>query len=212
MTAPVMDKGNSAETARELPASRSVEPPLGTATLRTDFINGMALAANGVQVVTTDGPAGRIGLTVNSMVSVTADPPTVSVSINRKSPADYIIRANGGFCVNLLSAEQIEIAKSFAGRPGPGGPYNFGLGEWVDGDKGGPHLVGAVSSFGCALEEELEIGTHTIFAGRVVSAKTSHCTAPLLYTQRRYAVAAVLEKPETDMESWPKLGERSVGK
>ena len=43
--------------------------------LRQRFLTGMSNAACTVSVVTTDGPAGRFGVTVSAMASVSADTP-----------------------------------------------------------------------------------------------------------------------------------------
>ena len=75
------------------------KPPVGAA----QFTAAMGLAATGVSVVTTDGPAGRFGLTVSAVSSVSAEPPLVLCCINRKSPAMAAVEANGVFAVNLLS-------------------------------------------------------------------------------------------------------------
>src|SRR5436190_4986272 len=53
---------------------------------RAEFVDAMSRAATGVTVVTSDGIAGRFGQTVSAMCSVSADPPTLLVCINRKSP------------------------------------------------------------------------------------------------------------------------------
>lgn len=80
-----------------------------------DFVAAMGLAATGVSVVTTDGPAGRFGLTVSAVSSVSAEPPLVLVCINRKSPAMAAVEANGVFAVNLLSAAHRAYAETFSG-------------------------------------------------------------------------------------------------
>ena len=48
----------------------------------------MGAAVTGVSVVTTDGAGGRLGLTVSSMASVSADPPMLLVCIGRRSTGD----------------------------------------------------------------------------------------------------------------------------
>jgi len=59
------------------------------------FIEGMSHAASTVNIVTTDGPAGRAGVTVSAMCSVTADAPTLLVCVHQKSAACEAILANG---------------------------------------------------------------------------------------------------------------------
>ena len=80
------------------------------------FIEGMSHAASTVNIVTTDGPAGRAGVTVSAMCSVTADAPTLLVCVHQKSAACEAILANGVFCVNVLRDDQALISDTFAGR------------------------------------------------------------------------------------------------
>ncbi len=152
---------------------------------RQEFVNAMAGAVTGVTVVTTAGVAGRYGLTVSAVVSVSADPPMVLACINRRSPAGAAVRENRAFCVNILSIEQRHVAETFSGRPTRGTPYEFSTADWTPGVTGTPRLVNAVSSFDCVLETAHVSGSHIIFIGRVV-AVCSGGGRPLLYTHRRY--------------------------
>jgi len=83
--------------------------------LRRNFIDSMSRTVNGVSIVSTDGPQGRYGLTINSMTSVSAEPPLLLVCVNRASVAHDAIRDNGRFMVNVLTASQQRIAECFAG-------------------------------------------------------------------------------------------------
>ena len=103
---------------RMTPQARAHEDP-------DRFVAAMAGAATQVSVVTTDGAAGRFGVTVSAFSSVSAEPPLVLVCINRRSPAIAAITANNAFCVNLLGDDQSDIANCFAGRPGAIAPYDF---------------------------------------------------------------------------------------
>ncbi len=87
------------------------------ANLSIPFVEAMAAAASGVSIVTTDGPAGRFGLTVSALTSVSADPPLLLACINRKNPISAAITENGCFVANLLAENQVALAKIFAGRP-----------------------------------------------------------------------------------------------
>ena len=49
--------------------------------LRQRFLSGMSHAACTVNVVTTDGPAGRAGVTVSAMSSVSADDAEASYDV-----------------------------------------------------------------------------------------------------------------------------------
>ena len=152
---------------------------------REDFVNAMSGAVTGVNVITTDGPAGRFGITVNAVSSVSADPPMVLACINRRSPACNTVRVNGAFCVNVLSARQRHVAETFAGRPAQGESYAFASAMWTQSTTGAPRLVDATAAFDCVLETAYDAGSHTIFIGRVVAASEGS-RSPLLYTDRAY--------------------------
>ena len=158
---------------------------------RAAFVDAMSAAVTGVTVVTTDGAAGRLGLTVGTMVSVSAEPPLLLVSIRRASPLLRALLANGVFGVSVLSARQANIADTFAGRPGPLPPYDFAVARWEAGASGVPLLRGAAARFECEVARRIEAGTHTLVLGAVAAADQSG-SPPLAYTARRYVEPRVL--------------------
>ena len=150
----------------------------------------MARVASGVSVVTTDGPAGRAGLTVSAMCSLSADPPAVLVCINRASRAGRIIRINGVFCLNVLASQQVDIARRFAGQPG-GEQDKFLKLEWDRFGTGAPVLRNAVAVFDCNLTRGTDYGSHDILIG-VVAETDERDGVPLLYVGRNYCAPAPL--------------------
>jgi len=153
--------------------------------LRDRYLEAMSEAAATVSVVTTDGPAGRAGVTVSAMCSVSADPPTILVCVHHLSPACQAIRANGVFCVNVLGDEQSAISDTFAGRsPTPGGDKFDGT-EWRALATGAPALVDPLVALDCRLVEHLRQGSHYIFIGEVADIALGN-GAPLVYAKRAY--------------------------
>ena len=149
------------------------------------FISAMGAAATSVTVVTTIGPAGRFGITVSALASVSADPPLLLVCVNRKNPSVAAMTQNGRFAVNILAEHQSDVAKTFSGRPIKGSPYEFLNDDWQNGKLGMPLLIDAAAHFECEIESIHDAGTHRIFIGRVVSAvRGSH--APLIYSSRNF--------------------------
>src|SRR5688572_19079779 len=118
----------------------------GLAEARTGFLQAMAEAATSVTLVTTDGPAGRFGVTVSAFASLSPDPPRLLACINRKSPAAAAIAANGGYCVNVLAAAQSFLADVFAGRSERFAPYDFGCADWQQAESGW-RLLDSIASF-----------------------------------------------------------------
>ena len=156
---------------------------------RQDFINAMSAAVTGVNLITTDGRAGRFGITVSAMCSVSADPPMLLACVNRRSPACSAILSNQVYCVNVLSTRQRNLADAFAGNTGQSRPYDFSIGQWERSSNAVPRLADATSTFDCVLEHAYDAGSHTIFIGHVTTA-TEGSDSPLLYTDRDYGFAS----------------------
>lgn len=159
------------------------------------FVNAMGAAATGVTIVTTDGIAGRFGLTVSALASVSAEPPLLLVCVNRKSPSVAGITQNGTFAVNILSESQSALAKTFSGRPAAGAPYEFASGAWHKGINNQPLADGAAATFVCIVDSIHDAGTHRIFIGRVVAAERGN-GPPLVYSSRAFGRAAAFDGEE----------------
>jgi flavin reductase (DIM6/NTAB) family NADH-FMN oxidoreductase RutF len=153
---------------------------------RQAFLDAMSRAVTGVTVVTSDGQYGRRGQTVSAMCSVSADPPSLLVCLNRKSLLVPAIEGNRVFSVNVLRADQKRISDSFAGRPAAHDEaYDFERVRWETAVTGSPMLSSAVAKFDCQLLEAHTIGTHTIFIGEVVASSAAK-GKPLVYASRGY--------------------------
>jgi flavin reductase (DIM6/NTAB) family NADH-FMN oxidoreductase RutF len=143
--------------------------------------------ATGVTIVTTKNGPTIHGFTVNAFASVTADPPTVLVCVNRTARAHPIITESGGFCVNILALEQQALAEKFQG----GEPHErFNGVVHRSGPSGSPILDGVLAYFDCSVDEELNSGTHTIFIGKVLEAGERE-GVPLGYYDRAYRNFAI---------------------
>jgi len=174
----------SAPTARNPRHGASHNEALDTVD-REVFLHAMSHTVSGVNVVTTDGPGGRLGLTVSAMTSLSADPPMLLVCIHRQSPLCPAIQANRSFGVNVLADCQRHVSGTFSGRPERGVAYAFAPHDWNRNRSGTPRLRGAAAHFDCDLEAMHDFGSHTIFVGLVRDA-AGDGGPPLLYSQRTY--------------------------
>ena len=153
--------------------------------VRSDFRSAMSHAVTSVNIVTTDGPKGRYGLTVSAVSSVSAEPPKLLVCINQKSVACSAIEANGSFAISVLETGQQSAAETFSGSDAHGDAYTFNDEDWTTAITRSPVLKEAVATFDCKIEAAIPAGTHTIFIGRVQATRARPGT-PLLYTSRSY--------------------------
>lgn len=156
--------------------------------LRTKFIDGMSRAATFVAVATTDGAAGRFGVTISSLTAVAADGdhPSLLACVHHQSPAAMAILKNRAFCANLLGEGQQGLSDLFAGRDKSGNADRFAQVEWHRGLAGQPVLAGASATFECRLATAVLWETHYIIVGKVIAVTLSEDPSALLYGQRAY--------------------------
>jgi flavin reductase (DIM6/NTAB) family NADH-FMN oxidoreductase RutF/DNA-binding transcriptional LysR family regulator len=158
--------------------------------LRQQFLLGMSHAACTVNVVTTDGVAGRHGVTVSAMVSVSADTPqpTLLVCIHHLSPVAGALLKNGVFCVNVLRDDQAHISDHFAGRSAVQGSARFDCARWTTQVTGAPRVIDSLVAFDCRVTASERVGSHFVVFGSVQDIFVAGGGAPLIYANRAYGV------------------------
>lgn len=152
---------------------------------KTAFRDAMAGLGAAVNIVTTDGDAGLAGCTASAVCAVTDDPPTLLVCINRASRNNAAMRENGRLCVNVLSADQRDIATHFSTRD-LSIAERFACAEWDRLATGAPVLHGAVSALDCEIASVTEVGTHTVFFCAIKAARTAGDRDGLIYFARDF--------------------------
>ena len=133
---------------------------------RDRFVGAMRRVAASVTVVTTDGPAGRLGATVSAFSSVSADPPSVLICLNATSRIAGAVRENCRFCVNVLPEDGREIADRFAGRHDAQITDRFS-GVNTFGVPGSAPLIDGATGFFCEVAQCVTSGSHLIVIGTV---------------------------------------------
>src|SRR5580692_7516041 len=109
-----------------------------TAVSSADFRGAMRHLTGGVSVITAGRGKDITGMTVTSVSSLSVDPPTLIVSINRESSSWPLLKRYGFFGVNILTSEQVDIAERFTGKGGLKGADRFGGARWITRVSGVP--------------------------------------------------------------------------
>jgi flavin reductase (DIM6/NTAB) family NADH-FMN oxidoreductase RutF len=162
------------------------EPMTEIPVFSADFRGAMRHLTGGVSVITAGRGREITGMTVTSVTSLSVEPPTLLVSINRDASSFPLIKRHGAFGVNILNADQLDVAERFAGKGGLKGTERFAGSQWVTSVSGVPLLVGALSAFDCEVEEIVERHSHGIVIGRIRDIKSSTRNAALAYWQGQY--------------------------
>ena len=168
----------------EMPDSMTLRPTRRPVVTTAEFRTAMSSMGSSVSVVTARRGDEVVGRTVTAVLSLSASPPAVLVSIDIMSRLADLIAKTGGFSMAVLSAEQSDIADAFAGKV----PHEarFDLGAWARWPSGQPLLTGAVTAVDCEVIGSIETGTHVLFAGAIVEAESHEQRAPLIWQQHGY--------------------------
>ena len=153
------------------------------------FLDAMSALAATVTVITATSPSGeRTGITATAVCSLSNDPASLVACVNRSSSLARALTTTGWFTVNLLSAEQGDVAADFAGRTGLAGDQRFRDGLWTTHPTGAPVLRDAVASCVCHVSASMQQATHLVVIGAVhdvIPPEPTHLR-PLMYHQRRF--------------------------
>lgn len=162
-----------------IPNATLAEMPMVTS---DDHRYGMRHFAVGVSIISTRDGEDRSGLTATAVCSVTADPPRLVVFVNKNVAANEAILKSGALCVNVLSGEQEEVAKAFAGMiQGVHGEARFAYGQWNTLTTGAPTLDGSLANFDCRVVKVFDESTHNAFLCEVLATRERNDGEALIY-------------------------------
>jgi flavin reductase (DIM6/NTAB) family NADH-FMN oxidoreductase RutF len=143
----------------------------------------MRRVPHGVAVLTVDVAGERLGLTLDSLVSLSLDPPLVGVSIARQAAMHELLRDAGVFALSLLAGDQAASAQHFArGVP----PIALWHGVALRESDGPPLVAGALGWLRCRVAAEHQVGDHTLFVGEVERIEQGEPKPPLVHVDGRY--------------------------
>jgi flavin reductase len=150
------------------------------------FREAMSRLGAAVHVVSTACAAGKTGFTATAVCSVSDQPATLLVCLNRRSNSAPLVAQNGVFCVNTLGAGEEKLADLFAGRSGVQLHERFSSGEWTTLKTGSPVLVSAVVAFDCRTIEIKAVASHNVIFGTVEAVRLGPSGPALVYHERSY--------------------------
>ena len=149
------------------------------------FKSAMGRFASSLTLITTLDDEGQPhGLAATAFSSVSMEPASALICVNRTASASPIIKRSGLFCVNMLQSQHEPICKIFS-QPDLR-ERRFVDGDWSIGVHGIRYLADAQAAIFCEVVQEIEHGTHTVIIGNVIDVITRPLVEPLLYMGGRY--------------------------
>ena len=155
----------------------AAQPNQAPAADARSFREALGRFATGVAFVAAAPDGEPAGLIVNSLTSVSLDPPLVSFCPSRSSLTWSRMRRTKRFAVNVLGRHH----ERFAMRAAPAGADRFAGLDWEFGPRGVPLLTDALATLECEIHAEHPAGDHWIVAGRVDDVRTSPLKDPLVF-------------------------------
>jgi flavin reductase len=155
--------------------------------------------ATGVTVVTTRfGEGDQIwGMTANSVVSLSLDPPLMLFTVDRQNFMYECLMKGRCFAVSILTVEQEAISRRFATR----GPKDFSDLALVVAETGAPILAAALAFVDCRVVQVVPGGDHEIFFGEIVAGGV-HDGPPLLFYSGKYGQLATPSVDSSSADYW----------
>jgi flavin reductase len=150
------------------------------------YREAMSRLGAAVNIITSTGPGGDVAFVASAVCSVTDDPPTLLVCMNRGSKSHAAFNAAKILCVNVLAHEHQELAAPFASVGELPMAERFALAKWLRLATGAPVLENSAASFDCEIDQIHEIGTHSVFFCKVKAIHLGPSTAGLIYHGRAY--------------------------
>jgi len=155
--------------------------------LSADFREAMRRVAATVNVISICVGGEPMGITATAVSSLSLDPPSLLICINRASTVHAPIVDVTHFRVNVLHRDQEPIARMFSDRGQQA--LRFGTGWNVDCALP-PRLIDAQASILCRRIDHHLFGTHSIFIGVVEDVTVRGDVHPLVYLDGRYLSAS----------------------
>lgn len=164
------------------------QSPPEEASLDALFRGAMRRLASGVVLVTTSGEEGeRHGIAMTAVMSLSMDPPSLLLAVNRTASLYEPLLARGEFAVNILAWDDLESCQSFVAAPA--GERFAGM-DWGINERGLPILASSMATILCRVDKAEPFGSHIVIRGLVTEVILGKDHDPLLYVAGRYGRVA----------------------
>lgn len=187
-----------------MPVVSGLDPDQGM-TLRREPLSPGALRrvlgrfATGVAVATTTNGGRPRGLTINSFTSVSLSPALILICIHHGSAFLAAAIARGGFAINIIDDDHLDVVKLFAT---PERSRQQAWPGWEPSPSGFPLLEGAVAYLDCALHTTYPAGDHVICIGEVRHAEAA-AGHPLVFVGGRFrSIGPICDLEEEALKNW----------
>ena len=151
--------------------------------VKKEFLQAMRGITSTVTVVSAKEGENKQAMTATSVASLSLDPPTMLICINHEASIHDVIKKGLGFCINILSVGQEDLADICSIKEKEA--ERFLEGNWSESD-GIPYNKDSQSNIFCNCIKAVEHTTHTIYLGEIIKVLNQSSFNPLLYKDGNY--------------------------
>lgn len=149
------------------------------------FRDVMGRFATGITVVTVQESGIPHGMTVNSFTSVSLNPLLVLICLDKGAKTTEMLHRTGLFTANILSAEQLYIARRFSENGNENERFTGIDYHWSD--AGTPVLQKTLANLTCSVKDAIDGGDHIIYIAEVLDLEYNEDNKkPLVYYRGNY--------------------------
>ena len=148
-----------------------------------EFLRAMRGITSTVTVISAKDGENKQAMTATSVASLSLDPPTMLICINHEASIHGVIKKGLGFCINILSVGQEDLADICSIKEKEA--ERFLEGNWSESD-GIPYNKDSQSNMFCNCIKAIEHTTHTIYLGEIIKVLNQSSFNPLLYKDGNY--------------------------
>ena len=150
---------------------------------KEEFLIAMRYLAASVSVISAKNSSNKpFAMTVSSVTSLSIDPPSILVCVNKEASIHDILRNGSDLCINILTNDQRDISNLCSSKDLESS--RFANDFW---DQAGfPYLKNAQANIFCKIDELISYHSHSIVIARVESAKSADSFNTLMYADGGY--------------------------
>jgi flavin reductase (DIM6/NTAB) family NADH-FMN oxidoreductase RutF len=150
---------------------------------KEQFLIAMRFLASSVSVVSAKDSDGKLyAMTASSVTSLTIEPPSILVCVNKGASIHDILIPGIDLCINILSNDQQDISNLCSSKDSE--PLRFANDFWNTG--GVPFLKEAQSNIFSQVDEVIGYNSHSIVIAKVLHAQSADLFDGLIYADGGY--------------------------
>ena len=151
--------------------------------IKKEFLQAMRGITSTVTVVSAKNGENKQAMTATSVASLSLDPPSMLVCINHEASIHEVMKEGLGFCINILSLGQENLADICSIKEKE--EQRFLEGNWSELENI-PYNSDSQSNLFCNCVQVIQHKTHTIYVGEVTKVINKNTFDPLLYKDGNY--------------------------